>query len=89
VLGRRGVSTFKLPMNVGQVQALIRAMSTFSLLLFQGSRLIGAEKLEAPSVLNAIESCSARNRTCRVELWADGKMAAILRPAIGRHGEDG
>jgi len=63
-------------------------MSSFSLLVFQGPRLVASEQFQAPSVVAAIEACSGRNTSQRMELWADGKLAAKLGPSIGRH-EDG
>ena len=63
-------------------------MSRFNLLVFQGHRLVGSEQLQAESIVEAVEACSGRNTSHRIELWADGKLAARLAPAIGRH-EDG
>lgn len=62
-------------------------MSSFSLLVFQGPRLVGSEQFQASSIVEAIEICSGRNAGYRVELWTDGKLAARLGPAVGRHDE--
>ena len=63
-------------------------MPSFSVLVFQGPRLVATERLQAPGVVEAVEACSGRSRSHRIELWSDGKLAARLAPAIGRH-EDG
>ena len=63
-------------------------MSSFSLLVFQGHRLVASEQFQAPSIVAAIEACCGRNASHRIELWTDGKLAAKLGPSVGRH-EDG
>jgi hypothetical protein len=64
-------------------------MTGFSLLVFQGPRLVASDQFDAPTVVAAIEACSGRHKSLRMELWADGKLAARLGPAIGRHEDDG
>ena len=64
-------------------------MTGFSLLVFQGPRLVASDQFEAPSIVAAIEACSGRHVSQRMELWANGKLAAKLGPRIGRHEEDG
>ena len=63
-------------------------MRSFNVLVFQGHRLVASEQLEAPDVVEAVEACSGRDRSNLIELWTEGKLAARLPPAIGRH-EDG
>jgi hypothetical protein len=62
-------------------------MTRFSLLIFQGPRLVASEQFQAPDVVAAIEACAGRDGSRRMELWTDGKLAARLGPAMGRHGE--
>ena len=63
-------------------------MRSFSVLVFQGHRLVASEELEAPDIVEAVEACSGRATSHRIELWTEGKLAAQLAPSIGRH-EDG
>ena len=59
-------------------------MIAYRLLYFRSSVLEDWELLEADSVMEALQTASARAPELRVELWAEQKRVAVFRP-VNRH----
>jgi hypothetical protein len=63
-------------------------MAHYGILIFNGSRLVATDSVEADGHVGAIKACFGRARTNRVELWSDDVRVATLGPVSGRLEED-
>jgi hypothetical protein len=60
-------------------------MANYQLLIFQNSRLVRAERLEADGYVEAIQAASAQEPGQHVEVWSDGRRLGVIGPSYRPH----